>query len=206
MVYLLRVETIDDVGVSEEFLTQQNSMGKAEDWIAFRDGFCLPGTKLGRESRQGLGRLFCQLNSVAVISGSEVWLARIPKRSGFVARYIDLQVILNSLNVEDEWNKYFLGSAYCLLDPDGGVESSNLAIFWGDVRRFFEQRNLACKPLLNPHQTASDFLDSVAANVSLSGFYVSDEMLELATLSANGVLTSKDALIRLGVISDESSD
>lgn len=202
----LLLETIDDVGVSEEFLTQLNNIGKAPDWITFRDGFCLPGTKLGHDATHGLGRLFCQLNGITLISGNEVWLARIPKRSGYVARRIDLQALLNSLDLEVEWNDYFLGSAYCLLDECGSVDVNNSAIFWGDVIGFFELRNTVCKPLLSSNYSASDLLDSVAANVSLSGFDVSDEMSELASLAANGILTSKEALVRLDVLNDESSE
>ncbi|GGK80511.1 antitoxin VbhA family protein [Amphritea balenae] len=202
MIKPLRLDRIDDVGMSEEFHVQLNCIGKASDWGAFRDGFCLPGTKLDHESKQGLGRLFCQLNGITLISGNEVWLARIPKRSGYVARYVDLQTVLKSLNLEDEWNDFFLGSTYCLLDECGGVDVNNLAIYWGDAICFFEPRNLVCKSLLCSNQAASVFLDNVAANVSLSGFDISKEISELASLAANGIISTEEALERLKNLED----
>ncbi|WP_428035991.1 antitoxin VbhA family protein [Amphritea sp.] len=200
MTNCLRLASIDEVGVSTEFLSQLKHIGESIEWIKFRDNFCSPGTVLDHETKQGLGRLFCHLRGLPLISDDTVWLPQIAKRTGYIARYTVLHVLLGELELVDSWENYFLGSTFCLVDVEAEAKMSNWGIFWEDVIDFFEQYHLVCLPLCSNHQTASNLLDNVKANVSLSGLEVSDELANIASLAANGIITTEEALKRLGII------
>jgi len=197
---VLSLTSIEEVGISKEFSSQLERMDLLVDWTTFRDEYCSPGTLLDESTKQGLGRLFCHLTGLPVITDNTVWLPQISKRTGYVARHIVLQNLLGELELLDAWNNYFLGSTFCLLDEKADAEIINWGIFWEDVIEFFEQQNLICMPLCRNHQTSSTFLDNVKANVTLSGLAVSDEVSELASLAANGIITTEEALKRLGII------
>ena len=199
MANCLRLASIDEVGASTEFIIQLEHIGKSKEWIKFKDNFCLPGTVLDHATKQGLGRLFCHLRGLPLISGDTVWLPQIAKRTGYIARYTVLQVLLDELELVDSWDNYFLGSTFCLVDVEAEAKMSNWGIFWEDVIEFFEQYHQVCLPLCSNHQTAPSFLDNVKANVSLSGLEVSDELANIASLAANGIISTEEALERLGI-------
>lgn len=197
---VLRLTCIEEVGIGKAFSTQLERMGSLVEWITFRNEFCLPGVVLDENSKQGLGRLFCHLRGLPVIIDDTVWLPQIPMQAGYVARFIVVQSLLNELELSDAWDSYFLEEIFGLLDKAGNSEASNWSVSWENVTCFFERQNLICMPLCSNGQTASKLLDNVRANVSLSGLDVSDEMSQLASLAANGIITTDEALRRLGII------
>ena len=124
-------------------------------------------------------------------------MSRVPKRSGSVARYPALESVLCNLGLKDEWNEYFVGSAFGLLDNDGTREPSNWGIFWQDVDRFFSIQGYQVSPLIEtslPHDTIMSILKG---NLKLSNLNLSDEQLDVVSLAANGIISNDSALNRL---------
>jgi len=117
------------IGGDVEFLEQVTKAGLGPSWTKFRDRFRLSGIEGDSDSLDALGRLFCHMNGLVVMAGGSVLLAKIPKRNGYVARYSDLEGVLQELSMQEAWDGYFIGCTFCLLDEDGLKQQKNWAIF-----------------------------------------------------------------------------
>ena len=137
--------------------------------------------------------------------GSEFFLSRIPKRSGYVARHSGLESLLIHLSLTEEWEEFFLGSAFVLLDNEGARSQENWGIYWHDVKRFFELQGLRLLPILSSDLPVDTLLSIVKGNMKLSGFNLTDEQVDLISLAANGILSDREVLQRLCYESSSSN-
>lgn len=195
----LKLYRSSDIGAKGRFQQQLTECGLDSNWVIFTKGYLLPGSEPDAETTEALGRLFCQLNGLPIVLEGSVLLAKIPKQSGYVVRFRDLELLLQELSLRTRWDQYFMGSTFCLLNEEGPRQTSNWAIYWHDVIRFFDQCNIVCEALRNTMLPADKFLSAIAANVSLSGLDTSEQICELASLVANGIISQDEALKRLNI-------
>lgn len=108
--------------------------------------------------------------------------------------------MLIHLSLTEEWEEFFLGSAFLLLDNEGGRSQENWGIYWHDVKRFFELQGLRLLPILSSDLPVDALLSIVKGNMKLSGFNLTDEQVDLISLAANGILSDKEVLKRLSIL------
>ena len=201
----LKLSRSSDIGAKGRFQQQLTECGLDTNWNIFTKGYSLPDTEPDTETTEALGRLFCQLHGLPIVLECSVLLAKIPKQSGYVARFSDLELVLQELSLRTRWDQYFMGSTFCLLDEEGPRQTSNWAIYWHDIIRFFDQCNIVCEALRNTMLPADIFLSTIATNVSLSGLSTSEQICELASQVANGIISQDEALKRLNIEASKSS-
>lgn len=187
-------------------LTNQLSHGDlSSGWRKYKIEFLKNGPTDDPSALNGQGRMFCHLHNIPVLIGDGVLLSRIPKRSGCVARYSGLESLLIHLYLKDEWDEFFLGSAFVLLDNEGARSQENWGIYWHDVKRFFELQGLRLLPILSSDLPVDALLSIVKGNMKLSGFNLTDEQVDLISLAANGILSDREVLQRLCYESSSSN-
>jgi predicted protein tyrosine phosphatase len=196
---MLRLTIINELGISESFLTQISHMGMELEWILFKTRYIRSDSSPTQSFMQSIALHFCHIHAIPIFAEDTFWIAKIPKLHGYIARFSELKMVLDELDLEKDWDKFSLGSTYCLLNDDKESSPSNWAIYWVDVDRFFRKHDIVCKPLLDNKFPAKEFLLNVAANVSLSGLEVTDEMARLASLAANGIITTREAFEKLSI-------
>lgn len=109
--------------------------------------------------------------------------------------------MLRQYGLKEEWDDYFIGSAFGLLDNDGAREPSNWGIFWQDVDRFFSIHGYQLGPLIKPILPHDTVMNLVKGNLKLSNLSLSDEQLDVVSIAANGIISDQEALKRFSSIS-----
>lgn len=184
-------------GLDGQFTDQLSHGDLASEWRKYKTEILKNGPTDDPQALNGQGRMFCHLNNVPIVIGTEVLLSRIPKRSCYVARYTGLESLLIHLSLKGEWDVFFLGSAFGLLDNEGVRSQENWGIYWHDVERFFELQGLRLLPMLSSDLPVDALLSIVKGNVKLSDFNLTDEQIDLISLAANGILSDREVLARL---------
>lgn len=201
MGFCIQLSSEKCIGVGDEFHQQLDSVRLLTDWSEYKASVLMPGNTYDDASLSSQGRRFCHVRGVAILIGSTVLMSRVPKRSGSVARYPVLESVLCHQELKDEWDEYFIGSGFGLLDNDGARDPSNWGIFWNDVDRFFSIQGYQISPLIEsslPHDTVMSLLKG---NLKLSDLNLSDEQLDVVSLAANGIISNESALNRLKKLS-----
>ena len=196
MGFCISLTNEDSIGLDGEFNEQLYSIGLQSEWYDYKECQLMPGKLYDEVTLNAHGRRFCHLRGIAVLIGSTILMSRVPKRSGHVARYPVLVSVLRQHGLKEDWDDYFIGSAFGLLDNDGVRESSNWGIFWQDVDRFFTIHDYQLEPLIKsslPHDTV---MNLVKGNLKLSNFNLSDEQMDVVSLVANGIISDQEALKR----------
>jgi len=184
-------------GLDGPFTDQLNLCGLLSMWVKYKTKILKNGPTDDPLALNGQGRMFCHLNDIPVVIGTEVLLSRIPKRSGYVARFTGLESLLFHLSLKDEWDEFFLGSAFVLLDNEGARSQENWGIYWHDVKRFFGLQGQRLLPMLSSDLPVDALLSIVKGNMKLSDFDLTDEQVDLISLAANGILSDREVLARL---------
>lgn len=196
---ILRLNTINELGIGESFLAQLSDMNMEFEWDLFKTRYIRSDSLPTQSTMQSIALHFCHVNAIPIFAEDAFWIAKIPKLSGYIARICELNAVLEELGLAKVWDRFFLNCTHCLLNDDKESSSSNLAVFWVDVDRFFRLHDITCKPLLDYKIPADKFLQHLTANVSLSDLEETDEVARLASLVANGIITTHEAFEKLNI-------
>ncbi|WP_415884739.1 hypothetical protein ACMXYO_08695 [Neptuniibacter sp. QD37_6] len=200
MGFCIELNDKEAIGRSEEFEALLIEFGLLSDWDDYKASLFRGASNYGPESMGANARRYCHLRGIALLLGSQVFMSCVPKRSGHVARYPVLEATLLHLRLKEEWDEYFMGSAFVLLDNDGTREPDNWGIYWHDVERFYSQRGLILKPLLESELPIDALLNVVRGNLKLSNLHLSDEQIDIARLATHGLISNKEALERIKIL------
>ncbi|MAY43506.1 MULTISPECIES: hypothetical protein [unclassified Neptuniibacter] len=197
MGFCIQLSSEREIGLDAEFHRKLEFIGLFKDWNEYIASQLMSGKPHDVASLRAHGKRFCHLRGVAALIDLTVLMSRVPKRSGYVARFPVLESVLLNLGLKEEWDEYFLGRAFVLLDNDGIREPSNWGIYWHDVDRFFSMHNHQLVPLIEhnlPHDTV---MSIVKGNLKLSNLNLSDEQFDVVSLASNGLISNEVAIKRL---------
>lgn len=200
MGFCIHLSSTEHIGLNGDFQQQLDEIDLLPEWQQHISCLHRPGSGYDDRSLNTQGKLFCHLHGIAVIVGQSVLMSRVPKHSGYVARYLVLESVLLQFNSKEKWDKYFLGSAFVLLDNDGVRQPSNWGIYWHDVDRFFSLHELKLRPLLRSELPIDALLNVLRGNLKLSNLHLCDEQLDIARLATHGLISNEEALERLKIL------
>jgi hypothetical protein len=112
-------------GLDGQFTDQLSHGDLTPGWKKYKAETLKHGPTDDPFALNGQGRMFCHLNNIPVVIEDVVLLSRVPKRSGYAARYSGLESLLIHLSLKEEWDDFSLGSAFVLLDNEGARSREN---------------------------------------------------------------------------------
>ena len=143
---VIKLQSFEHLGTSD-FLSQLDTFNLTPSWNSFSLGF--------RSARKGLNavnggiieQVFCHLYAIPVLIGNEIYLSRVPKLSGYIARQTEIVVALTQLDICSHWKQASVSSTYCLIDDAVNHSQGNSGFFWLDIDRYCTQVSLRLHPL-----------------------------------------------------------
>ena len=136
----IQLDSIDELQ-SQVFLDRLTELKLINHWKSFKKSFSCKC-----EASQA-GQVFCHLFAINLVIGDTIYLSKVPKLNGYIARLTDIKATLTELNLFDHWEQVSMGSTYCLIDDSTRNKFSNTAIFWQDIEKFCRLENLTLKAI-----------------------------------------------------------
>lgn len=141
-------------------------------------------------------RAFSNKCFIPLVLGKVVYLPQIQTREGVFARYVDVCMVFEALGADQTWVDVFTESGFNLLDPHGPQEMENWSVNWRDTDECIESHGYKLFPLVELREHSRE---NAIANCKLSGLPVTREMQELVELMSTGLLSTEQALFKLGI-------
>ena len=131
----IQLDSIDELQ-SQVFLDKLSELKLLTHWKLFAKHFNC------KSASAQPAQVFCHLFSINLIVDDTIYLSKVPKLNGYIARLTDIETTLTRLNLFDRWEQVSIGSTECLIDDSTRRKLSNTAIFWQDIEKFCCLENL----------------------------------------------------------------
>lgn len=148
-------------------------------------------------------RAFCSQHFIPLVLGKAIYLQQIQKREGVFARYVDICTVFAVLGTDQAWANALTESDLTLIDPHGTHEMGNWSLHWRDTDECIESHGYRLFPLVELREHSRE---NAIAICRLSGLSVTSELQELVKLSSTELLSTEQALFKLGAQKEASAE
>lgn len=192
-----RFDAFDD-----SLLKQLASLGLLNEWCLFHLTF--EGELKWPQIRTvDQLRAFCSQHFIPLVLGKAIYLQQIQKREGVFSRYVDICMVFKALGTDQTWVDVFTESDFHLLDPHGPHEMGNWSFHWRDTDECIESHGYRLFPLVELREHSRE---NAIASCRLSGLSVTSELQELVEQSSTELLSTEQALFKLGAQKEASAE